>query len=56
LIDRNATYVDEKWMPGAAETIDVENPATEEVIGTVRGLSSIRTASHVKEPGGRLLS
>ncbi|MGN9843524.1 aldehyde dehydrogenase family protein [Nonomuraea sp. H19] len=35
MIDRNATYVDGKWTPGAAETIDVENPATEEVIGTV---------------------
>ncbi|MFF1664957.1 aldehyde dehydrogenase family protein [Streptomyces sp. NPDC055898] len=35
LIDRNATYVDGTWAPGATETIAVENPATEDVIGVV---------------------
>ncbi|MEU3653919.1 aldehyde dehydrogenase family protein [Streptomyces sp. NPDC032161] len=35
MIDRNATHVDGTWAPGAAETIAVENPATEDVIGVV---------------------
>lgn len=35
MIDRNAMYVAGTWTAGAADTIAVENPATENVIGAV---------------------
>ncbi|MFD9667598.1 aldehyde dehydrogenase family protein [Rhodococcus sp. NPDC059968] len=35
MIDRNAMYIDGAWTSGTTETISVENPATEEVIGVV---------------------
>ena len=35
MIDRNAHYIDGMWTSGTTETITVENPATEDVIGVV---------------------
>ncbi len=35
MIDRNAMYIDGTWTPGTTDTIAVENPATEEIIGVV---------------------
>lgn len=35
MIDRTAMYIDCTWTSGSTDTIPVENPATEEVIGAV---------------------
>jgi aldehyde dehydrogenase (NAD+) len=35
VVDRNALYVAGAWVPGGADTISVENPATGEVLGRI---------------------